>query len=352
MARAPPSEGSLPATESREADQELGEYKVEMKEAEKPGAPWYSVAEASAPSVPSSVRGRIGLMEADAEHISVIWKSSDDEGQGKVLLLGSAANAMAALDNTIPGWDITHVICVASRKNADSLRAHASGMMMTFSSLSLEKGAAEEKKKRKRVPRKAVLQDFLMADRLRPDEVIDLVTYIDEALGAIDAALSMPGRRDSLLPCAGEAANGTMRVSSEGDELSLDSPSSGSPADIAVNESDVEERMRAILINCDKGWNRSPTLVLAFLMRKGLTLREAYRLVLRARPYIDPLPNYRQALREYEAVLYRGSSTVMEDEPFAMHISQLLEAGDAQAQDLDGARRVREASIAALLAER
>lgn len=145
---------------------------------------------------------RCGLtLEARSEDVSVVWLGTDQEGKQKSLLLSGASGALAAVNNSIPAWDVTHVICVASRKNSDALRAHASGMMVTYSALEEEdkNKLEEETKKRKRQPRRIVFHEFSMADRLRPDEDIDLVTYIEEPLEAIEVALATPGRRDSMV---------------------------------------------------------------------------------------------------------------------------------------------------------
>lgn len=48
----------------------------------------------------------------------------------------------------------------------------------------------------------------------------------------------------------------------------------------------IPRRTTGVLIHCDMGHNRSPTLVLLTLLRRGLTLREAYRTVLRERASI------------------------------------------------------------------
>ena len=74
--------------------------------------------------VPTNNSG-LGL-SSSAEGVSVVHR-----GQ-KTLLLGNAKNALAAISNQIPGWDVTHIVCVASRRNADVLRANASGAMIRF----------------------------------------------------------------------------------------------------------------------------------------------------------------------------------------------------------------------------
>lgn len=119
---------------------------------------------------------------------------------------------------------------------------------------------------------------------------------------------------------------------------------------------------KAVLVHCDMGVNRSPTLVLAFLVRScGLSLRDAHRLVLRARRGVDPLPPYREGLRRFEEQV-RGSSSVAEGEHFALHYSGLLallhppgadgeDSDGGGADDVDAVFAMRNASIDALLGE-
>lgn len=125
-------------------------------------------------------------------------------------------------------------------------------------------------------------------------------------------------------------------------------------------------KRRGILVHCDMGHNRSPTLTLAFLVSHGLSLREAYRHVLSQRQSIDPLPPYRRGLRAYELAV-RAESSVEEEEPFAMHVTQLMDLVSRESGGKDGACEgledtnsglhfgvglaVRAASIEALLAE-
>ena len=82
----------------------------------------------------------------------------------------------------------------------------------------------------------------------------------------------------------------------------------------------------AVLVHCNSGVNRSPTVVLAFLLSRGCSLREAYRHLLAARPTVDPLPNYRAALCHWETAL-RGSCSVG-SETWAVHVS--VQLGDEQ----------------------
>jgi len=143
-------------------------------------------------------------------------------------------------------------------------------------------------------------------DRLRSDDLVNIAEELSEPLKAIELALSS-----------------------------------------TVN---VESGRRAVLVTCDLGINRSPALVLAALLQSGLNLRDAYRCVLRVRPKVDPLPPYRRGLQDYEQQLH-GISTVA-DEPFTMHISQLLDINDGDdSEQFEKALARRVASIKALVGE-
>lgn len=90
---------------------------------------------------------------------------------------------------------------------------------------------------------------------------------------------------------------------------------------------------QAVLVHCNEGHNRSPALVLSYLIRCGLSLRAAYKLVLRARPTIDPLPPYRHALWQQEQKYRTGSQLIPiapsvrpEEDAFHWHISKLKQA--------------------------
>eukprot|EP00933_Yihiella_yeosuensis_P033024 TRINITY_DN26728_c0_g1_i2.p1 TRINITY_DN26728_c0_g1~~TRINITY_DN26728_c0_g1_i2.p1 ORF type:complete len:283 (+),score=50.63 TRINITY_DN26728_c0_g1_i2:90-938(+) len=84
---------------------------------------------------------------------------------------------------------------------------------------------------------------------------------------------------------------------------------------------------RAVLLHCDMGHNRSPTLALAFLVRHGLTLREAYRILLKSRPDVDPLPSYRQGLQDFELSCHSGLDgrcSVSSQDLFTKHVTELM----------------------------
>ena len=57
-----------------------------------------------------------------------------------------------------------------------------------------------------------------------------------------------------------------------------------------------------VFVHCAFGVSRSPTLVIAFLMKKlKIGYREAYGLVRRKRPEIKPNPAFEQQLKSWEA---------------------------------------------------
>lgn len=299
---------------------------------------------------PTTVRERCGInLNPSSDGLSQIWQCEN----GKALLLGDASNALAAVDNTLPDWDVTHVVCVASRKNADTIRMHDSGMMVTFSSVSPQ---AEDKKKRKRKPRKAVVQYFTMEDRLRPDQEIELSTYTADPLQAMQDGFMNTSRRDSILVQPMGSRNSSLQDLAAAERAEASQAGDGDVCDSPVGLENLEEeeehaRAPAVLVHCDKGVNRSPTLVLAYLIRQGMSLRGAYQHVLRARPQIDPLPTYRRGLRALELEVH-GSSTVSPDEPFAMHVSQLVECiGKGCTTDIDEAMKLRDDAVQALLDE-
>jgi len=60
-----------------------------------------------------------------------------------------------------------------------------------------------------------------------------------------------------------------------------------------------------ILVHCSAAISRSPTIVVAYLMKKqGMTLYEALGLVIRARPTVSPNPGFIRQLKEMESSLF------------------------------------------------
>merc|ERR1712039_979150 len=65
----------------------------------------------------------------------------------------------------------------------------------------------------------------------------------------------------------------------------------------------------AVFVHCANGSNRSPTIVVAFLMQsEGLRLQDAYRRVLQRRPHIQPLADNQRELARLEARLLAEGS--------------------------------------------
>jgi len=236
--------------------------------------------------------------------VSAVWQATDGVADQVTLLLGDAANAAAAVDSGLPGFHVTHVVCVASRRNAQTLEA-------------------------RRVHGRVVeWRAFSMSDWLRPDDEVDVAVDLAGPLAALKLAVA--------------GGDGPREAADPGPR--------------------TPEAPRAVLVHCDLGHNRAPALMLAFLIQSGLSLREAYRNVLRVRPSVDPLPPYRRGLRAFE-LQTRGSSTVSGEEPFAMHISELIglveKKGDGEDraecpsldQTFEDALKMRNASIEALLEE-
>mmetsp|Transcript_53412 Transcript_53412/g.106276 ORF Transcript_53412/g.106276 Transcript_53412/m.106276 type:complete len:276 (+) Transcript_53412:84-911(+) len=197
-------------------------------------------------------------LEASVAGISEVLRKPDGPAGEVALLLGCAKNAAAAIDGDIPGLNVSHIVCVASGKNARLLEARCRGCRAN----------------------PVVWQSFTMHDRLSSEDTVDISSDLARPLVAINGAICPQGVPSTLT--------------------------------------------RAVLVHCNMGHNRAPALVLAYLVSCGMTLHDAYRQVLRARPSVDPLPPYREGLRAFE-LARNGSSTIFGDEHFAMHISQLAE---------------------------
>ena len=217
-----------------------------------------------------------------------VWRSP----QGVTLLLGDNSNALAAASGECGDGDMTtlsvrHIISVG---NSEKTRQ--------VSKMCEEKDVQDVRHAR-----------CMMPDRLRSDAEIS----IDESYEPL-----------VMLSAAFAACEEAVASKAEADPQA------------------------AVLVHCDMGHNRSPSLVLAFLLMRGLSLREAYRTLLAARPTVDPLPSYRRALCRLE-LAQRGSCSIKSsEEPWAKHLTELLsECGD----DVAKVWEVKQASVAKLLAE-
>ncbi|KAM9359679.1 dual specificity protein phosphatase 14 [Symphorus nematophorus] len=66
----------------------------------------------------------------------------------------------------------------------------------------------------------------------------------------------------------------------------------------------------ATLVHCTAGRSRSPSLIIAYLMRfEGISLRQAHELVLQQRPFVRPNAGFWRQLMDYERTLF-GRNTV------------------------------------------
>ena len=63
-----------------------------------------------------------------------------------------------------------------------------------------------------------------------------------------------------------------------------------------------------VLVHCEAGCSRSPTVIISYLMRhRGMRLREAYDFTLRQRPSVSPNYNFLRQLTAYDAQLFPES---------------------------------------------
>ena len=222
--------------------------------------------------------------------VSIVWRSR----KGVLLLLGNTSNALAAVSliDAPGGVAVKHVISVGD--NSKNRR------------VARERTAVRSEN--------AVPHDSCpMDDRLSPEDAI--------AINATFPPLVLLS--DSFAACEVEASRQSCQQHSP---AGLDS---------------------AVLVHCNMGHNRSPALVLAFLLLRGLSLRDAYRHLLVARPTIDPLPNYRRALCRWEKELWGSCSVSIE--PWALHVSDLLREDGPE--DWEAAWAIKEGAIRSLLAE-
>lgn len=66
-----------------------------------------------------------------------------------------------------------------------------------------------------------------------------------------------------------------------------------------------------ILVHCNAGISRAPTIVIAYLMKKcNMRLKEAYDLVKMVRSRIRPNDGFMKVLKEYESELFPENKNV------------------------------------------
>ena len=71
-----------------------------------------------------------------------------------------------------------------------------------------------------------------------------------------------------------------------------------------------------IFVHCSAGISRSPSLVVAYLMKsRGMSLKTALGQVVRARPQVSPNPGFLRQLKELDEELYGTASLDIEELP-------------------------------------
>lgn len=107
----------------------------------------------------------------------------------------------------------------------------------------------------------------------------------------------------------------------------------------------------SVLVHCQAGANRAPTISIAYLMHQGWSLRRAYRHVLRVRPQTCPHEGYFAVLQAYERALTNQPPSLsrMDLGPSLQDVVRALRRGDDARAD----RMVKQVKAAteALLAE-
>jgi predicted protein tyrosine phosphatase len=240
--------------------------------------------------------------------------------EGCWLLLGSVRNALAAVSTDSPVvFHSSTATTTATTHDNDTCRTgdtqqHYRICITHIVSVADSGKCAAVRQKGQEQNSSLPISCHFMADRLQPDQVVDLKRMTAPAIATLETVVGF-STKDTT------AHNPQKRISLN-------------------TSSTLPQQQRGVLVHCNEGHNRSPTLVLSYLLQCGLSLRDAYKLVLRARPTVDPLPPYRQALWNLEqeivtsqqsSLLLSQSSTishnvvpsVQPEEHFHLHMSQL-----------------------------
>ncbi|XP_031557306.1 dual specificity protein phosphatase 14-like [Actinia tenebrosa] len=90
--------------------------------------------------------------------------------------------------------------------------------------------------------------------------------------------------------------------------------------DIVADKIEKVKNMRGkVLVHCMAGISRSSSLVIAYLMKyKKMSLRDAYHLVKKKRPIINPNPRFWQSLVDYEKKLFGKTTVTMKESEFGV----------------------------------
>ena len=82
---------------------------------------------------------------------------------------------------------------------------------------------------------------------------------------------------------------------------------------------DIRKQGGKTLVHCVAGVSRSASLCMAYLMRcKGMTLKDAYKLVKSKRPVIHPNPGFFRQLVEFEKFIHGKTTVKMVGSPYGM----------------------------------
>eukprot|EP00475_Leptophrys_vorax_P016680 TRINITY_DN23172_c0_g3_i1.p1 TRINITY_DN23172_c0_g3~~TRINITY_DN23172_c0_g3_i1.p1 ORF type:complete len:221 (-),score=46.48 TRINITY_DN23172_c0_g3_i1:127-789(-) len=97
------------------------------------------------------------------------------------------------------------------------------------------------------------------------------------------------------------------------------------PACFKFIETAHNKKQGIVLVHCSGGVNRSPTVVIGYLMcHRGMTMLEAYNHVVKCRPKSLPHPEYLQQLSDMDAKLHNGVRS-MPKEKFPKSLQEIFQ---------------------------
>lgn len=160
-----------------------------------------------------------------------------------------------------------------------------------------------------------ILDDFLF---LGPAAAASNAAFL--ASNAVSHVISIghdpPTHLDLRVPDPGSLSGKTDQLQYH--RLRLVDSAASSPEDCVKQASEILERCRAqkkrVLLHCSAGISRSPTIVVAYLMRHhDMTLKDALYAVISKRPAISPNPHFVEWLKEEEIRIHGGEGTLNVD---------------------------------------